>query len=212
MKMGKCSRCGPKLERSPRGASLTPKETESRRYGVNVAVCLAEPEEKTLHQLQLRPKRLMGKATQQGPRVRRPLSARANWSLWPELTRTPLWRNTYTCMEPLWQESSIKSPKWSRRPLLCSRTVMEISQASVAVHCHHSHLQWQLGRAREKIGGFWSQVIPVRSVQPVRIHLLQFHIKSEKVNVFGKVRRQLLCFIHSLRQLLEVCCLKICLH
>lgn len=204
VKMGKCSRCGPKLERSRRGAGLTPKETESRRRGVNVAVCLAEPEERTLHQLQLRPKRLMGKATQQGPRVRRPLSARANWSLWPELTPTPLWRNTYTCMELLWQESSVKSPKWSRRPLLCSRTVMEISQASVAVHRHHSHLQWQLGRAQEKIGGFWSQVIPVRSVQPVRIHLSQFHIKSARVKVFGKVRRQLLHFIHSLRQLLEV--------
>lgn len=80
---------------------LTPKETESGSCRVNVAVCLAEPEERTLHQLQLRPKGLMGKTTQQGSRVRRPLSARANWSLRPELTPTFLWRNTYTCMELL---------------------------------------------------------------------------------------------------------------
>lgn len=64
------------------------KETESGSRGVNVAVCLAEPEERMLHQLQLRPEGLMGKTTQQGSRVRRPLSARANWSLRPALTPT----------------------------------------------------------------------------------------------------------------------------
>lgn len=98
---------------------LTPKETESRSCRVNVAVCLAALEERTLHQLQLRPKRLMGKTAQQESRVRRPLSARANWSLWPELTPTSLWRNTYTCMEQLWQESSIKSPTNDQGGLCC---------------------------------------------------------------------------------------------
>ncbi|CAG08961.1 unnamed protein product [Tetraodon nigroviridis] len=61
----------------------------------------AQPEESTLHQLQLRPEGLMGRATRQGSKVRRPLSARANWSLWPGLTPSSLWRNTYTCMEQL---------------------------------------------------------------------------------------------------------------
>lgn len=82
-------------------SGLTPEETESGSCGVNVAVCLAEPEERALHQLPLSPKGLMGKTTQQGSRVRRPHSARANWSLRPELTPTFLWRNTYTCMELL---------------------------------------------------------------------------------------------------------------
>lgn len=66
----------------------TDKETESGSCSVNVAVCLAVSEERTLHQLQLRPKGLMDKTTQQGSRVRRPLSARANWSLRPEFTPT----------------------------------------------------------------------------------------------------------------------------
>lgn len=86
------------------------KETESGSCRVNVAVCWAAPEERILHQLQLRPKGLMDRTTQQGSRVRRPLSARANWSLRPEFTPTLLWRNTYTCMDLLRQESSIKIP------------------------------------------------------------------------------------------------------
>ena len=50
------------------------KETENGSCRVNVAVCLAPPEERMLHQLQLRPKGLMDKAAQRGSRVRRPLS------------------------------------------------------------------------------------------------------------------------------------------
>lgn len=40
---------------------LTPTETESGSCGVNVPVCLAEPEESALHQLQLRPEGVNGK-------------------------------------------------------------------------------------------------------------------------------------------------------
>lgn len=118
---------------------LTPKETESWSCRVNVAVCLAALEERALHQLQLRPKRLMGKTAQQESEVRRPLSARANWSLWPELTPTSLWRNTYTCMERLWQESSIKSPdQWSRRLLLWSRTSVRPLWPCIAARATYS--------------------------------------------------------------------------
>lgn len=99
---------------------ITPKETESWSCRVNVAVCLAALEERTLHQLQLRSKRLMGKTAQQESEVRRPLSARANWSLWPELTPTFLWRNTYTCMEQLWQQSSIKCPTSDQGGFCCA--------------------------------------------------------------------------------------------
>lgn len=91
------------------GSEDSHKETESGSRRVNAAVCLAAPQERMLHQLQLRPEGLMDKATQQGSRVRRPLCTRANWSLRPEFTPTFLRRNTYTCMELLWQESSIKS-------------------------------------------------------------------------------------------------------
>lgn len=86
-----------------RRTELTPKETESGSCRVIVPACLEEPEESTLHQLQLRPEGLMGRTTQQGSRVRRPISARANWSLRPGLTPSSLRRDTYTCMELLWE-------------------------------------------------------------------------------------------------------------
>lgn len=107
--------CGPECGRSTWAVSWCTRkieewdnETESGSCRVNVAVCWAAPEERILHQLQLRPKGLMDKTTQQGSRVRRPLSARTNWSLQTRVYS--LWRNTYTCMELLWQKSSIKSP------------------------------------------------------------------------------------------------------
>lgn len=106
------------------------KETESGSYRVNVAVCLAEAEERVLHQLQLGSKGSMDKTTQQGSKVRRPLSARANWSLRPELTPTFLWRNTYTCMKRLSDRGlPSKAPIKEASVVLC--TVMEISQAFV---------------------------------------------------------------------------------
>lgn len=126
----------------------TPKETESRSCGVNVAVCLAALEERTLHQLQLRPKRLMGKTAQQESEVRRPHSARANWSLWPELTPTSLWRNTYTCMEQLWQESSIKHPTDDQGGFCCDPGHQSVLCGPASPPS--SHLQWQLGRASQK--------------------------------------------------------------
>lgn len=159
---------------------LTPKETESWSYRVNVAVCLAALEERTLHQLQLRPKRLMGKTAQQESRVRRPLSARANWSLWPELTPTSLWRNTYTCMEQLWQESSIKSHQWSRRPLLWSwRSVSPL---------------WACIATRATYSDSWAGL--VERLLAFDLELFQFSLlshfctKSEKVKVFRGVKIQ----------------------
>lgn len=118
-----------------RRSELTPKETESGSCRVNVPVCLAESEESTLHQLQLRPEGLMGRTTQQGSRVRRPLSARANWSLRPGLTPSSLWRNTYTCMELLWEESSIKMPEIKEVSVVLLDQV-EISQTSIATISH----------------------------------------------------------------------------
>lgn len=118
-----------------KGSELTPKETESGSCRVNVPVCLAEPEESALQQLQLRPEGSMGRTTQQGSRVRRPLSARANWSLRPGLTPTFLWRNTYTCMELLWEESSIKTPEIKEASVVLPDRV-EISQASIATISH----------------------------------------------------------------------------
>lgn len=103
-----------------RRSELTPKETESGSCRVNVPVYLAEPEESTLHQLQLRPEGLMGRATRQGSRVRRPLSARANWSLRPGLTLQALCGETHphawSCSE---RSLPSKCPR-SRRSLLCS--------------------------------------------------------------------------------------------
>lgn len=121
-----------------RRSELTPKETESGSCRVNVPVCLAEPEESTLHQLQPRPEGLMGRTTRQGSRVRRPLSARANWSLWPGLTPSSLWRNTYTCMELLWEESSIKMPEIKEVSVVLLDQV-EISQTSIATISHLQH-------------------------------------------------------------------------
>lgn len=109
----------PEVERR---SELTPKETESGSCRVIVPVCLEEPEESTLHQLQLRPEGLMGRTTQQGSRVRRPLSARANWSLRPWVNaKLSVERHIHMHGAALRGSLPSKCPR-SRRSLLCSRT------------------------------------------------------------------------------------------
>lgn len=93
----------------------------------------------------------MDRTTQQGSKVRRPLSARANWSLQPELTPTSLWRNTYTCMKAQWQAD--------QRRFCCAseqswRSVRCLWQQSAAFNAHRYwlHLQWQRGYTRGERG------------------------------------------------------------
>lgn len=150
------------------GAEGKDKETESGNCRVNVAVCLAVLKERLLHQLQLRPKGLMDRTTQQGSRVRRPLSARANWSLRPGFTPT-FYGEIHT---HVWSCSDGSLPS---KPLMKASSVRPRRQQSeaFAVHRHRCHLQWQLGWAAEKMRGLWSWVILSKCLWFVCIYICE---------------------------------------
>ncbi|KAJ7995582.1 hypothetical protein DPEC_G00246080 [Dallia pectoralis] len=136
-------------ELDTRGTEGRDKGTESGSGRVNVAACLAVPVEWVLHQLQLGPKGLMDKTAQQGSRVRRPLSTRANWPQrrefrhtgWPSVAE---YIHMYTAA--LIDESSIKALDLSERMsfsvvlLFSDRPGLEQSQP-LSPHRPNYHLQ-----------------------------------------------------------------------
>lgn len=108
------------------GTERRDKETESGSCGLNLAVCLAVPEEWVLHQLQLGRKGLMDKTAQQGSRVRRPLSARANWSVRTEFKPT-FYGEIHTHVWSCFDRRVFHQSPYLKNVLCCACTVMEIS-------------------------------------------------------------------------------------